>query len=106
MIPPNPGSTPFPYTTLFRSGGESETIIGNWMKERGNREKVLIATKVGGEITETKKGLRPDYIKREVEEYLTRLQTDYIELYQSHYVDMNTHVSEMITVFIVLVVEV
>src|SRR5690625_7646811 len=67
------------------SGGESETIIGNWMKERGNREKVLIATKVGGEITETKKGLKPDYIKRAVEESLTRLQTDHIDLYQSHY---------------------
>src|SRR5690625_4425277 len=46
------------------SGGESESIIGNWMKERGNREKVLIATKVGGEITETIKCPKPGYIKR------------------------------------------
>lgn len=87
------------------SGGESETIIGNWMKERGNREKVLIATKVGGEITETKKGLRPDYIKRAVEESLTRLQTDHIDLYQSHYDDLNTPVSETMTAFNELVEE-
>lgn len=87
------------------SGGESETIIGNWMKERGNREKVLIATKVGGEITETKKGLKPDYIKRAVEESLTRLQTDHIDLYQSHYDDLNTPVSETMTAFNELVEE-
>ena len=82
------------------SGGESETIIGNWMKERGNREKVLIATKVGGE-----KGLKPDYIKRAVEESLTRLQTDHIDLYQSHYDDLNTPVSETMTAFNELVEE-
>ncbi|HLR90930.1 MAG TPA: aldo/keto reductase [Balneolaceae bacterium] len=87
------------------SGGESETIIGNWMKERGNREKVLIATKVGGEITETKKGLKPDYIKRAVEESLTRLQTDHIDLYQSHYDDLDTPVSETMTAFNELVEE-
>src|SRR5690625_6033615 len=75
------------------------------MKERGNREKVLIATKVGNEITETKKGLKPDYIKRAVEESLTRLQTDHIDLYQSHYDDLNTPVSETMTAFNELVEE-
>src|SRR5690625_6669951 len=75
------------------------------MKERGNREKVLIATKVGGEITETKKGLKPDYIKRAVEESLTRLQTDHIDLYQSHYDDLDTPVSETMTAFNELVEE-
>ena len=75
------------------------------MKERGNREKVLIATKEGGEITETKKGLKPDYIKRAVEESLTRLQTDHIDLYQSHYDDLITPVSETMTAFNELVEE-
>src|SRR5690625_4782607 len=75
------------------------------MKERGNREKVLIATEVGGEITETKKGLKPDYIKRAVEESLTRLQTDHIDLYQSHYDDLDTPVSETLTAFNELVEE-
>lgn len=65
-------------------GGESETIIGKWLKQRGHREKVVIATKVGMEMGPGKKGLAPYYIEKAVEDSLKRLQTDYIDLYQSH----------------------
>lgn len=65
-------------------GGESETILGNWFKARGNRDRVVLATKVGMQLTPEKKGLAPAYIRRAVEDSLTRLQTDYIDLYQSH----------------------
>lgn len=71
-------------------GGESETIIGNWIKKRNNRDKVIIATKVGSQITMQKKGLSKKYILQEVEESLRRLQTDYIDLYQSHRPDAET----------------
>src|SRR5271168_3508569 len=64
-------------------GGESETIIGNWLKQRGNREKIIITTKVGKEMAPDKKGLSAKYIRRAVEDSLQRLQTDYIDLYQS-----------------------
>ncbi|MEO9021598.1 MAG: aldo/keto reductase [Ginsengibacter sp.] len=78
-------------------GGESETIIGNWMKKRGNRKKVVISTKVGADMGDDKKGLKANYIKTAVEDSLKRLQTDYIDLYQSHHDDMDTPVSETMT---------
>ena len=87
------------------TGGESETIIGNWLKKRGNREKVVIATKLGGALSEQKKGLSGQYIKEAVEASLTRLETDYIDLYQSHYDDKDTPVSETITGFNELIKE-
>jgi aryl-alcohol dehydrogenase-like predicted oxidoreductase len=65
-------------------GGESETIIGKWLKARGTRARIVLATKVGMQLTPEKKGLAPAYIRRAVEDSLTRLQTDYIDLYQSH----------------------
>jgi aryl-alcohol dehydrogenase-like predicted oxidoreductase len=65
-------------------GGESETVIGNWLKQRGGRDRVVIATKVGMQMAPDRKGLAKDYILRSVEESLKRLQTDYIDLYQSH----------------------
>ncbi|HEY4385400.1 MAG TPA: aldo/keto reductase, partial [Ktedonobacteraceae bacterium] len=65
-------------------GGESETIIGSWMASRKNRDKVIIATKLGFEMGDGGKGLSRDYIFKEVEASLRRLQTDYIDLYQSH----------------------
>lgn len=64
-------------------GGESETIIGKWLKRSGRREDVIIATKVGMEMG-GEKGLSKSYILRSAEESLSRLQTDYIDLYQSH----------------------
>ncbi|RYE17662.1 MAG: aldo/keto reductase [Sphingobacteriales bacterium] len=80
-------------------GGESETIIGNWLKKRGDRSKFVIATKVGAELNEQKKGLSARYIKQAVEDSLTRLQTDYIDLYQSHYDDPNTPVAETMSAY-------
>ncbi|WP_207459145.1 aldo/keto reductase [Azospirillum sp. SYSU D00513] len=71
-------------------GGESETIIGNWMKARGNRDRLVIATKVGSEMGPGKKGLKPAYIREAVEASLRRLRTDVIDLYQSHWDDPET----------------
>src|SRR3954467_11243849 len=56
-------------------GGESETIIGKWMKARGNRDKVVLATKVGSEMSASQKGLSKSYIRSAVEASLQRLQT-------------------------------
>ena len=75
-------------------GGESETIIGHWFKARGNRSKVILATKCGLEMAPDKKGLSKAYIVRAVEDSLKRLQTDYIDLYQSHRDDLVTPVEE------------
>jgi aryl-alcohol dehydrogenase-like predicted oxidoreductase len=66
-------------------GGESETIIGKWMKQRGNRDKVIIATKVGGDMGQGKKDISKKYILEAVERSLQRLQTDHIDLYQTHW---------------------
>lgn len=80
-------------------GGESETIIGNWIKKRGNRKDIIIATKVGADMGNGKKGLKASYIKEAAEASLKRLQTDYIDLYQSHHDDLDTPVSETMTAF-------
>ena len=84
-------------------GGESETIIGNWLKSRGQRNKVVIATKVGAEIPGEGKGLAPVWMMRQVEGSLKRLQTDYIDLYQSHRDDPNTPVEETLEVYAQLI---
>ncbi|MFL5242175.1 MAG: aldo/keto reductase [Gemmataceae bacterium] len=84
-------------------GGESETIIGNWLKRTGNRNKVLIATKVGMELAPDRKGLSKAYILRAVEDSLKRLQTDYIDLYQSHTDDANTPLEETLEAFALLI---
>ena len=83
-------------------GGESEKIIGNWMKQRGNRDKVIVATKVGSDMGEGKT-LKKNYIFKAVEASLTRLQTDYIDLYQSHFDDLTTPVEEIIDAFAELI---
>jgi len=75
-------------------GGESEVIIGNWFKARGNRAKVILASKCGLEMAPDKKGLSKAYIVRAAEDSLKRLQTDYIDLYQSHRDDPETSVEE------------
>lgn len=81
------------------AGGESETILGRWMKSRGNRQRVLIATKVGGELPPGHKGLSARHIKFAVEESLRRLQTDYIDLYFSHYEDPDVTFDETLGAF-------
>jgi aryl-alcohol dehydrogenase-like predicted oxidoreductase len=83
-------------------GGESETIIGNWMKQRGNRDKVIIATKVGSDMGEGK-SLKKNYIFKAVEDSLKRLQTDHIDLYQSHFDDLSTPVEETMDAYAELV---
>jgi len=74
-------------------GGESETIIGNWLAKGGRRERVLVATKVGMEIG-GEKGLERSLIERHVEDSLRRLRTDRIDLYQTHIDDPGTPVDE------------
>ena len=66
------------------AGGESETIIGKWLKQTGKRSKIVLATKVGKPMGDNMVGLAPVYIRSAVEASLTRLQTDVIDLYQSH----------------------
>ncbi len=72
-------------------GGESETIIVNWMKSRGNRSKMVIATKVAK--LDTKPGLKAANIKAACEDSLKRLQTDYIDLYYAHQDDLDTPIA-------------
>ena len=73
-------------------GGESETIIGNWMKKRGNRSQMIIATKVGK--LDTKPGLSPSNIISACEDSLKRLGSDYIDIYYSHQDDLNTPIEQ------------
>jgi aryl-alcohol dehydrogenase-like predicted oxidoreductase len=80
-------------------GGESETIIGNWMKKSANRKKVLVATKVGMDLGASMKGLSKDYIFRAAEASLRRLQTDYIDLYQAHTDDATVPLQETLEAF-------
>jgi aryl-alcohol dehydrogenase-like predicted oxidoreductase len=75
-------------------GGESETIIGKWMKSRGNRDKIVVITKVGSDMGQGKKDLSAAHIERAVEASLKRLQTDVIDLYLSHWPDPTTPYEE------------
>jgi aryl-alcohol dehydrogenase-like predicted oxidoreductase len=75
-------------------GGESETVIGNWLQRRARRNDVVIATKVGMEMAPDRKGLSATHIARSVEESLRRLQTDYIDLYFSHCDDVTVQFEE------------
>jgi aryl-alcohol dehydrogenase-like predicted oxidoreductase len=70
--------------------GKSETILGNWMKLRGNRDRVLVFTKVGSDMGQGHRDLSAKWITEEVENSLKRLQTDVIDLYQTHWPDPNT----------------
>jgi aryl-alcohol dehydrogenase-like predicted oxidoreductase len=73
-------------------GGESETIIGSWMKARGNRHELVIATKVAK--LSTRSGLRPENIIAACNDSLKRLQTDHIDLYYSHHDDKDVPIAE------------
>jgi aryl-alcohol dehydrogenase-like predicted oxidoreductase len=85
------------------TGGESETIIGNWLKKTGKRDKVIIATKVGMEMGSGTKGLSKAHITQSVEDSLKRLQTDYIDLYQSHQDDLETPIEETLSAYAELI---
>jgi aryl-alcohol dehydrogenase-like predicted oxidoreductase len=80
-------------------GGESETIIGKWFARSGKRKQVVLATKVGMEMKSGTKGLAKKYIMEEVEQSLTRLKTDYIDLYQSHKDDAETPLEETLEAY-------
>jgi aryl-alcohol dehydrogenase-like predicted oxidoreductase len=86
-------------------GGESEKIIGSWMKRNNNRNKIIIATKVGAKMPSGQKGLSKKYILSEAETSLKRLQTDYIDMYQSHYDDPETPVEETLEAYQKLIAE-
>ncbi len=84
-------------------GGESETIIGKWLRQAGRRDKVIIATKVGLEMDPRSKGLSSAYIVRAAEDSLKRLQTTYIDLYQSHRDDPDTPLDETLQAYAQLI---
>ncbi len=86
-------------------GGESETILGRWLRLRSNRNRVIIATKVGLEMPAHGKGLSRAYIVRAVDASLRRLQTDYIDLYQAHRDDAETPLEETLGTFADLVAQ-
>ena len=79
-------------------GGESETVIGEWMKARGNRDKVVLITKVGSKMP-AGKGLKAAYIQSACEASLKRLQTDHIDLYFSHFPDKDTPIAETLEAY-------
>ena len=84
-------------------GGESETTIGRWLKARGKRDDVVLATKVGNSMGGDRKGLSKRYIAQAVEDSLARLQTDYIDLYQAHRDDQSTPLEETLEAFDALI---
>ncbi|MCX2575415.1 aldo/keto reductase [Pedobacter sandarakinus] len=83
-------------------GGESETIIGNWLKKHNKRHDVILATKVGSDMG-SGKSLKKDYIINEVEHSLSRLKTDYIDLYFSHFDDESTEIEETLSAYEMLI---
>jgi len=85
------------------AGGESEIILGEWMKRSGNRNKIIVATKVGMDMGDGKKGLSKSNILRCAEDSLGRLQTDYIDLYQSHIDDPDTPLEETLGAYAELI---
>lgn len=87
------------------AGGESEAVIGRWLKQGGRRDKVVIATKVGMDMGEGRVGLRPERIREAVEASLRRLQVDCIDLYQAHKDDEATPLEATLEAFARLVEE-
>ncbi len=85
------------------AGGESETIIGRWLRRSGKRDKIVLATKVGKDMGDGKLGLAPAYIRSAVEASLKRLQTDVIDLYQSHDDDAKVPLEETLGAYAELI---
>ena len=86
-------------------GGESETIIGNWLKKSGKKDKVVIATKVGSDMGLGRTCLSKKYIIEEVSNSLRRLQVEQIDLYQTHFDDLTTPVGETLEAYAQLIKE-
>lgn len=80
-------------------GGQSETIIGKWLKSRGNRQKMVIATKVGSQTKEHSFDISKKHILKSVDESLARLQTDHIDLYYTHFDDEKTPIEETLSAY-------
>lgn len=80
-------------------GGQSETVLGKWMKARNNRDKLIIATKVGSQTKDHPNDISKQHILRSVDESLHRLQTDHIDLYYTHFDDETTPVEETLTAY-------
>jgi aryl-alcohol dehydrogenase-like predicted oxidoreductase len=85
------------------AGGESETIIGKWLRQTGKRHRIVLATKVGKPMGDDEKGLSAAYIRRAVDASLTRLKTDVIDLYQAHEDDTETPLEETMSTFAELI---
>ena len=81
------------------SGGESETIIGKWLKERGNRDKIILTTKVGSNPGKEGRDVSKNYILKAAENSLRRLQTDHIDLYFTHWDNEATPVEETLEAY-------
>lgn len=81
------------------TGGESERIIGKWLKEKKNRHNIVLTTKVGSDMGDGRKGLKKQYILKAVEDSLQRLGTDYLDLYQTHFDDVETPVEETLETY-------
>ena len=80
-------------------GGQSETIIGKWMSERGNRDKIIVASKVGSQTKEHPVDVSKKHILKSIDETLMRLKTDYLDLYYSHFDDEKTPVEETLSAY-------
>lgn len=87
----------YAYWVPGNEGGESETIIGEWLRKRGGRDRIVIATKVAG--LPARKGLEPGNVQAAIEDSLRRLQTDYIDLYYAHYDDPERPMEEIARTF-------
>ena len=81
------------------AGGESETVIGKWIARGGRRDKLVLATKVGFEMAPDRKGLSAAWVERAAEDSLRRLNTDHIDLYQSHTDDASVPLDETLRAF-------
>ena len=80
-------------------GGQSEEIIGKWMKEKKNRKDIVLATKVGSETKEYSFDISKKHILKSVDESLQRLGTDHIDLYYTHFDDKVTPVEETLSAY-------
>ena len=85
------------------TGDESETVLGRWLASRGNRDKVVIATKVGFDRHGSGQGLKRSQIEYWIDESLKKLQTDYVDLYYAHTDDPDTPLEETMSAFDTLV---
>ena len=89
----------YPKWAPGNEGGESEAMIGNWLRRSGRRHEVVVATKVGMEMAPDRQGLSKEHILRSADESLRRLRTDYIDLYQSHKDDPSTPLEETLEAY-------